>query len=164
VNRARSSGTIRWRTARATALNEAVWSLAGLFAAAFGAATLLPFQSEIVFVAVQLRGEAALWAILLVASVGNVLGSVVNYAIGRGVDRFKSGRWFPVGEVALARAQHWWHRWGVWTLLLSWAPMGDAFTVVAGMMRTPVWLFVLLVAVAKTGRYAVLAAATSGVL
>jgi membrane protein YqaA with SNARE-associated domain len=40
---------------------------------------------------------------------------------------------------------------------MSWAPLGDGFTVVAGIMRTPVWLFVTLVAIAKTGRYLVLA-------
>lgn len=55
------------------------------------------------------------------------------------------------------RAQRWYARLGVWTLLMSWAPLGDAFTVVAGVMRTPVWVFVVLVTLAKTGRYAVLA-------
>ena len=57
----------------------------------------------------------------------------------------------------MARAERWYARWGVWTLLLSWAPLGDAFTVIAGVLRTPVWLFLLLVTIAKTGRYIVLA-------
>ncbi len=131
--------------------------LAGLFAAAFGAATLLPFQSEVVFVALQLAGTASLGALLIVASVGNTLGSVVNYVMGRGLEHFRHRRWFPVTEAQLARARGWYARWGVWTLLMSWAPLGDGFTVVAGIMRTPVWLFVTLVAIAKTGRYLVLA-------
>ncbi len=131
--------------------------LAGLFAAAFGAATLLPFQSEVVFVALQLAGTASLGALLTVASVGNTLGSVVNYVMGRGLEHFRHRRWFPVTEAQLARARGWYARWGVWTLLMSWAPLGDGFTVVAGIMRTPVWLFVTLVAIAKTGRYLVLA-------
>lgn len=131
--------------------------LSGLFVAAFGAATILPFQSEVVFVALQLAGSVPLAALLIVASVGNTLGSVLNYAMGRGIERFRHRRWFPVNAAQLARAQRWYARWGVWTLLMSWAPLGDGFTVVAGIMRTPVWLFVLLVAVAKTGRYLVLA-------
>lgn len=131
--------------------------LAGLFAAAFGAATLLPFQSEVVFVALQLAGTASLGTLLIVASAGNTLGSVVNYVMGRGIEHFRHRRWFPVTEAQLARARGWYARWGVWTLLMSWAPLGDGFTVVAGIMRTPVWLFVTLVAIAKTGRYLVLA-------
>lgn len=137
--------------------------LAGLFAAAFGAATLLPFQSEIVFVAMQVAGDVPVWLLLAVASIGNTAGSVVNYVMGLGVERFRKSRWFPVSDAQLDRAQGWYARWGVWTLLLSWAPFGDGFTVVAGMMRTPFWVFLLLVAVAKTGRYAVLAWATAQV-
>ena len=131
--------------------------LAGLFLAAFGAATILPFQSEVVFVALQVTGRASVAALVIVASVGNTLGAVVNYIMGRGIERFRHRRWFPVNAAQLARAQRWYARWGVWTLLLSWAPLGDGFTVIAGMMRTPVWLFLVLVTLAKTGRYIVLA-------
>lgn len=135
----------------------ALAQLVGLFAAAFGAATLLPFQSEIVFVAMQVAGNVPVWLLIVVASIGNTAGSVVNYAMGLGVERFRGSRWFPVTQVQLDRAQHWYARWGVWTLLMSWAPFGDGFTVVAGIMRTRFWLFLLLVALAKTGRYTVLA-------
>jgi membrane protein YqaA with SNARE-associated domain len=128
-------------------------SLAGLFIAAFGAATILPFQSEVVFVGLILTDAAPYWAILLVASVGNTLGSVVNWYLGRYVEHFRHSRWFPVTERQLDAAQRWYARWGVWTLLLSWAPFGDGFTVVAGVMRTPLWLFVLIVAAVKTARY-----------
>ncbi|KNX42659.1 Inner membrane protein YqaA [Roseovarius tolerans] len=131
--------------------------LGGLFLAAFGAATILPFQSEVVFVGLQLAGTASLVWLIVVASVGNTLGAVVNYVMGRGIERFRHRRWFPVNAAQLARAQHWYARWGVWTLLMSWAPLGDAFTVIAGVMRTPAWLFLVLVTIAKTGRYIVLA-------
>ena len=134
--------------------------LLGMFLAAFGAATVLPFQSEVVFVALQLSGTP-LVPLLVVASVGNVAGSVVNYVLGAGVERCHGRRWFPVTDRQLARAQAWYARWGVWTLLLSWAPFGDGFTVVAGMMRTNPWLFLALVTIAKTGRYAALAWATA---
>lgn len=135
-----------------------------MFAAAFGAATLLPMQSEVVFVALQLRGDVGLPALLAVASLGNTLGSVVNYGLGRMANALRGRRWFPVSEAQMARAAKWYARWGVWSLLLSWAPLGDALTVVAGVMRTPLWLFVALVALAKTGRYLVLAWITAAAL
>lgn len=138
--------------------------LTAMFLVAFGAATLLPAQSEILFAALQLRGDHDIVVLTLVASVGNTLGSVVNYVMGWQVERFSGRRWFPLTPHQLERAKGWYNRWGVWTLLLSWAPLGDGITVVAGIMRTPFWLFLLLVAIAKTGRYVVLAAATAGVL
>lgn len=131
--------------------------LAGLFAAAFGAATLLPLQSEIVFVGLQLADAAPLSWLIVVASIGNTAGAGLNYILGRGIARFRDRRWFPVNAAQLARAERCYARWGVWSLLLSWAPLGDAFTVIAGTMRTPVWLFLSLVALAKTGRYVALA-------
>jgi len=141
-----------------------ILSLIGLFVAAFGAATLLPLQSEVVFVAVQADARVGLPLIIAVASAGNTLGSAVNYALGRWVERFRDRRWFPLRPAQLARAQAWYARYGVWTLLLSWAPFGDGFTVAAGMMRTPLWLFVGLVTLAKTGRYLALAWITAGVI
>lgn len=135
----------------------ALSALGGLFLAAFGAATILPFQSEVVFGAIAYREIAPPSLMVAVASVGNTLGAVVNYWMGLFVERWKGSRWFPVSASHLERAQGWWNRWGVWTLLLSWAPFGDAFTVIAGIMRTPFWLFLALVALAKTGRYVVLA-------
>ncbi|WP_353473707.1 DedA family protein [Salipiger sp. H15] len=139
-------------------------SYGGLFVAAFGAATILPFQSELIFVGLQLGSGLPVWALVLVASIGNTLGSVVNYALGAGLEHFRHRRWFPVTEAQLERAQRWYAKWGIWSLLLSWAPLGDGFTVVAGIMRTPLWLFVLLVAVAKTGRYIILAWLTAATL
>jgi membrane protein YqaA with SNARE-associated domain len=133
-----------------------------MFATAFGAATLLPMQSEIVFTAFQIQAAVPLWALLLVASVGNTLGSVLNYALGWQIPRFRHKRWFPVTQAQLDKAQAWFARYGKWTLLLSWAPLGDALTVVAGMMRTRLWVFIALVGFAKTARYVVLAALVAG--
>lgn len=142
-----------------------MWSdllaLGGLFLVAFGAATILPFQSEIVFVALQLRGDIPIEWIIAFASVGNILGSGLNYALGRVLERFRGRRWFPVSDEQLARARDWYLKWGVWTLLFSWAPLGDALTIVAGVMRTNVWLFFLLVSIAKTIRYIVVAMITA---
>ncbi|MHA7875963.1 YqaA family protein [Roseivivax sp.] len=142
-------------------MTAGAFGLMGLFLAAFGAATVLPFQSEVVFVAMQLDGRWPLWLIVTVASVGNVLGAVVNYALGLGAERFRHRRWFPASERQLDRAQRFWQRYGLWTLLLSWAPLGDAFTVIAGVMRVAAWKFLVLVSLAKTGRYVALAWATA---
>ncbi|MGE0658892.1 MAG: YqaA family protein [Reyranellaceae bacterium] len=130
-----------------------------LFLSAAAAATVLPLQSEAVVTAALLHGYPPL-AVLAAASVGNVLGAVVNWFLGRGIERFSGRPWFPVGPAALARAQDWYRRYGRWSLLLSWLPIvGDPLTLVAGVMREKLWLFVLLVAIAKVGRYAALAAA-----
>lgn len=133
-----------------------------MFGTAFGAATILPLQSEIVFTAFQMQATVPLWALLIVASVGNTLGSVLNYALGWQVPRFKDRRWFPVTEAQLDKAQTWFAKYGKWSLLLSWAPLGDAITVVAGMMRTQLIVFVALVGFAKTVRYIVLAGLVEG--
>ena len=133
----------------------------GLFFAAFGAATLLPMQSEAVLVGLLISGHYSLWALLAIATVGNVLGSVVNWWLGRSVERFKTRRWFPVSARHLEKASRHYQRWGHWSLLLSWVPIiGDPLTLVAGVMREPFWRFLLLVSVAKGARYAVLALLT----
>ena len=133
---------------------------AGLFLAAFLAATLLPAQSEALLVALLLAGHPPWW-LLLVASTGNVLGSLFNWWLGRGIVHYRDRGWFPVKPGALARAQRWYRRYGRWSLLLSWVPVvGDPLTLAAGVMREPLRVFLPLVAVAKTGRYLVLVLAT----
>ncbi|CAH1661084.1 MULTISPECIES: YqaA family protein [unclassified Chelatococcus] len=131
----------------------------GLFATALAAATIIPMQSEAVLVA-MLMADYTPWLVIGVASVGNVLGSVINWLLGRGIERFSDRRWFPVKASALQRAQGWYQRYGRWSLLLSWMPIiGDPLTVVAGVLREPLPIFLALVTVAKVGRYAALAAA-----
>ena len=133
----------------------------GLFFAAFGAATLLPMQSEAVLVGLLISGHYSLWVLLTIATAGNVLGSGVNWWLGRSVERFKDRRWFPVSPRHLEKARTHYQRWGHWSLLLSWVPIiGDPLTLVAGAMREPFWRFLLIVTVAKGARYAVLALVT----
>ncbi|SDJ38355.1 membrane protein YqaA, SNARE-associated domain [Pseudomonas delhiensis] len=135
----------------------------GLFASAFGAATLLPLQSEALLVALLLAGQHAAPALLLVATLGNVAGSALNWVLGRYLEHWRDKRWFPVSAERLAKVQGTYHRYGRWSLLLSWAPLiGDPLTVVAGLMREPFWSFLLIVAFAKAARYGVLYAMTLG--
>ncbi|MBB3570059.1 membrane protein YqaA with SNARE-associated domain [Rhizobium sp. BK491] len=133
----------------------------GLFMAAFGAATILPMQSEAVLAGLLLTGRySAVW-LVVTAGVGNILGSLVNWMLGRGIERFRQRRWFPVGEDTLDRAQAWYRKYGKWSLLASWVPIvGDPITVVAGVLREPLPTFLLLVTIAKLGRYVIVALAT----
>lgn len=102
---------------------------AGLFLTAFVAATILPMQTEAALAGLILLKAQPVWLLVVVASAGNVAGSFANWLLGRGIERFRHRRWFPVGEAALQRAQNWYRRYGKWSLLLSWAPLiGDPLT------------------------------------
>ncbi len=132
-----------------------------LFLNAFVAATLLPMQSEAALIGLLLTDTYSVWLLVAAASLGNVAGSLVNWMIGRGIERFRDRRWFPASEAGLQRAQRWYRQCGRWSLLLSWMPIiGDPLTLVAGVMREPLAIFVLLVSIAKFARYLVVAAAT----
>ena len=136
-------------------------ALLALCAAAFLAATPLPANSEILFLGLQAGGWPWL-ALVVVASAGNILGSCVTYAVGRYAETFRNRRWFPLTPDHLARAQGWWGRWGLWSLLLSWAPGGDVVVALAGLMRVPLPVFLALITLAKTGRYLGLALLGTG--
>jgi membrane protein YqaA with SNARE-associated domain len=130
-----------------------------LFTTALVAATLLPAQSEALLAALLASGKHPAVGLVAVATVGNVLGAVLNWLLGRGIERFRDRRWFPVGRSKLEQAQGWYQRFGKWSLLLSWAPLvGDPLTVAAGIMREPLPMFVTIVSVAKLARYLVVAA------
>lgn len=136
-------------------------SLAGLFLAAFLAATLVPAQSEAVLAGLLLAGTHPAGILLAVATVGNVLGAVVNWGIGRFLVRFAGHPRFPVSAAQLARAQASYGRWGWASLFGSWLPLiGDPLTLAAGTMKEPLWRFLIVVTLAKGGRYLALAAAT----
>lgn len=133
----------------------------GLFSSALIAATLLPAQSELVLAGLLMAGKQSPTALILVATVGNVLGSAINWWLGRYLEHFKDRRWFPFNPPVLDRAAGWYHRYGRWSLLLSWAPIiGDPLTLVAGVLREPFSSFIVIVTLAKLARYLVLAAAT----
>lgn len=129
----------------------------GLFAAAFLGATLLPLSSEAAFVAALLAGlpppAALAWA-----TVGNTIGCLVNYALGRwGRDRASGA----LGRSRAGRnALTWLERWGTPALLLSWLPViGDPLTLAAGVARVRLGVFVALVGGLRLARYGALAVA-----
>ena len=128
-------------------------SLLVLFGSAFLAATILPFYSEVVLFALLRQGGNPLLLVAF-ASLGNTLGAVVNWFMGLYLLHFQHRRWFYFKPEQIRKAQAWFHRYGFWTLLLAWLPVGgDALTLIAGIMRVPLWLFLLLVGSGKTLRY-----------
>jgi membrane protein YqaA with SNARE-associated domain len=146
-------------------LISAALSYGSLFLTAFAAGSILPMQSEAVLAGLLAATELSTVGLVLVATCGNVAGSAVNWLLGRGVERFKDRKWFPVGEPMLEWAKVWYHRYGRWSLLLSWVPViGDPLTVVAGVMREPFSTFIVLVAVAKLARYIAVAAVTMNLI
>ena len=128
--------------------------LAGLFLTALLAATVLPAQSEFLLAGLHLTGRHDGLVLVAVATAGNVLGSVINWVLGRYLLHFQDRPWFPIKGRVLERATRFYQRWGVWTLLLAWTPIiGDPLTLVAGIFRTRLWVFVPLVTAGKLARY-----------
>lgn len=122
--------------------------LAGLFVSSFVSATLLPGGSEIVLWALVHHDPSLLWPAVGVATVGNTLGGLTSYGVGRLVPRRE-----------LPRGIDWVRRWGVVALLASWLPIvGDALCVGAGWLRLPLLPSIATIALGKLARYAVVAA------
>ena len=142
---------------------EATTAYLSLFATAFLAATLLPAYSEVLFAGMLTTGydPLALWAW---ATAGNTLGSALNWVMGRYLLHFRDRPWFPFKLGTLGPAQRWFQRYGVWSLLFAWAPVGgDALTFVAGFMKVRFDLFLLLTAIGKGARYAIVLGLVEGI-
>jgi len=125
----------------------------GLGISAFLAATILPLSSELVLSALLLAGENPL-TLIIIATFANVLGSIVNYLIGRwGADTILH-RWFKLSQQQTDKAEQQFNRYGKWSLLFAWVPIiGDPLTFVAGMLKVNLGIFILLVTLGKASRY-----------
>ncbi len=133
---------------------------AGLFVTSLLAATLLPVSSEAVLAYLAAADGADAALLIAIATVGNTLGAVVNWALGRWCLHFRDRRWFPVKDAALTKATAWVERRGLWVLLLAWVPVvGDPLTFAAGVLRVRILPFTALVAAGKGARYVVVFAA-----
>lgn len=129
-----------------------------LFWVALASATLLPGGSEVWLARLWCLGEPAI-GLWIVATTGNTLGSLINVAMGRYARQFQHRRWFPASPASLARAERWYHRFGEYSLLISWAPIiGDPLTVLAGVFKLPWWRALLWIVLAKGARYALVLA------
>lgn len=129
------------------------WSpLAWLFVSGFLSSTLLPGGSEVSLWVMLGNQDYSVVLLLFVATSGNTLGGMVNYAVGY---------LFPhtYSSAHSSRAWRWVHRYGVWSLLLSWLPIiGDPLCLIAGWLRLP-WLYCFMaIAVGKAIRYGIIIA------
>lgn len=135
-------------------------SYLGLFGLAFLAATIIPAYSEILLASMAAAGHDPLLLLLFAAS-GNTLGSAVNWGMGRFLLHYEDRRWFPFKKNKLGLAQRWFQKYGKWSLLMAWAPIGgDALTFIAGIMKIPFPIFLLLTGIGKTLRYLVVLGVT----
>lgn len=147
------------------AVEWATFGLLGLFVSAFTSATLLPGTSEIVLTGLLAEHVASAGMLVLVATCGNVAGSITNFLLGRYALRFSDRTWFPISQSALDRASERYRQYGFWSLLLAWLPViGDPLTLAAGVMGEPFWRFVVLVTLSKAARYAAVAFGVSALL
>jgi len=128
-----------------------------LFFSALISATLFPGGSEALLLYRLNEGGAAL-SLVLIATAGNVLGSLITYAMGRLGNEALHRRWVRISEESVNRAESWFARFGRPALLFAWLPIvGDPLCLVVGLLRCNIGLFLLLVSIGKLARYTLLA-------
>lgn len=127
--------------------------LLGLGIASFLAATILPLSSELLLSALLFAGEPVS-LVLIVATIGNVSGSSVNYGLGRWGADLVLHRWFHLEPKQINKAEQQFNHYGKWSLLFAWLPIiGDPLTFIAGALKVNFGLFLLLVTTGKFCRY-----------
>ena len=125
-----------------------------LFLSSFFAATLLPAQSEAVLAFQLTSNKNNLIYLIFVATLGNVMGSLVNWYLGKFCLKYKEKKWFPIKVNQLEKGQKYYREYGRFSLLFCWLPViGDPITLVAGVLKEPLWSFLILVTIAKGLRY-----------
>lgn len=121
--------------------------LLGLFLGTFLAATIVPFSSDALYVAILLATKQPIKC-LIIGTLGNWLGGITTYCIGR-IGRWEwMEKWFKVKRETLERQKAKVDRYGVWLALISWVPIvGDVFVVALGFYKAkPGWtIFLMLV-------------------
>jgi len=125
-----------------------------LFIISFLASTILPFSSELTLAGLIATSNYDNLLLLIVASFGNVLGSVVNWSLGFYSRNLTTKKWFPFKETQIERSSAWFRKFGKWSLLFAWLPIiGDPLTLVAGLLRVRFLEFLILVSIGKVSRY-----------
>ena len=125
-----------------------------LFIISLLAATILPLSSEIVLTTMLLTNLFEKNILLIVASSGNILGSIFNWYLGKKITIFQDRKWFPVSPEKLNKSQKYFQKYGLWSLLLAWVPViGDPLTLLAGVLKVRFSIFFILVSISKISRY-----------
>ena len=120
----------------------------------FLAATILPFSSEVVLTTMYLSNSFETYFLLIFASIGNIMGSITNWYLGKKITLFQNRKWFPVSPDQLERSRKYFQKYGLWSLLLAWVPIiGDPLTLLAGVLKVRFGIFFVLVSISKISRY-----------
>ena len=128
-----------------------------LFIISFLAATILPFSSELTLAGLVTTSNYDNLLLLIVASLGNILGSVVNWILGFYSRDLSTKKWFPFKDEQIEKSSKWFNKFGRWSLLFAWVPIiGDPLTLVAGLLRVKFIEFIILVTIGKVSRYIVI--------
>ena len=96
-----------------------------LFLSSFASSTILPGNSELTLTAIISQKEYKTLYLIIVASIGNVLGSIVNWYLGRYFIKFKNKKWFPFNENNLNNSSKWFLKYGKWSLFLCWSQLWE---------------------------------------
>ena len=92
--------------------------------------------------------------LLVMASSGNILGSIFNWYLGKKIIIYQDHKWFPISPDKLKKSQKYFQRYGLWSLLLAWVPfIGDPLTLLAGVLKVRFSIFFILVSISKISRY-----------
>ena len=125
-----------------------------LFLISFLAATILPFSSELMLAGLIATSNYDNFLLLIFASVGNILGSTINWVLGFYSRNLTTNKWFPFKLSQIESSSKWFDKFGKWSLLFAWLPiMGDPLTLVAGLLRVKFLEFLILVSIGKVSRY-----------
>tara|TARA_Y100001935_G_C17263748_1_gene487953 strand:- start:737 stop:1081 length:345 start_codon:yes stop_codon:yes gene_type:complete len=92
--------------------------------------------------------------LLIFASLGNILGAVVNWYLGKKINIYKDKKWFPISTERLKKSEYYFKKYGIWSLLLAWVPIiGDPITLLSGILKVRFSIFIFLVSISKISRY-----------
>ena len=125
-----------------------------LFISSFLSSTILPGHSEITLTTLIFLEKYSQFLLIFFASFGNILGSVINWYLGFYITKFVNKSWFPFKKKQLDKASLWYLKYGKWSLFFSWVPIiGDPLTIIAGIFRVPLVIFITIVSISKVLRY-----------
>jgi membrane protein YqaA with SNARE-associated domain len=128
-----------------------------VFLVSFFSATILPLGSEGLLLYYANDATLSVFYLWCWASLGNTLGGLTNWFFGLYLIRFEHEKWFPISAVTRQKAEFFFNKYGIWSLLFTWLPVvGDGIALVSGVLRTPIWYFLPLVLIGKAARYALI--------
>ena len=128
-----------------------------LFLVSFLGGSVLPVSSELTLVGLLSTNSYNEFGLLIIASLGNILGAAFNWILGFYLLKYVNKKWFPFTLNQIDKASLWFKKFGIWSLLFSWVPIiGDPLTLGAGILKLRFSIFLFLVSIGKIGRYSAL--------